>query len=292
MTTETAAPELATRVREILLAAPANVRAQYASHLAACEDGSITRLYALGIIRQVRGLGLDDTATVGDLPKQRKNPTGSNAGSHRPDPASEAQVRYARRLVASKVGGSEYAAEVEKGLSKTRASAIIDILSGRPDVESAVRMATEGQVNLLNKLRAERGSEPLSADQAAALTFAQVKADIDVWMKIPRPVVAKDDGQELEAGIYRVGDKYFKVQKAVHGSGRMYAKELIVRAPGEAEFVFAAGAIRHIRPEHKMTLEEAKQFGQVYGVCCNCAAVLTDEASIAAGIGPVCAKKF
>ena len=72
----------------------------------------------------------------------------------------------------------------------------------------------------------------------------------------------------------------------------MYAKRLVVHGPGEATFEFDGGAIRKITPEDRMSLEDAKAFGHVYGVCCNCGATLTDEKSIAAGIGPYCAKKF
>ncbi len=41
-----------------------------------------------------------------------------------------------------------------------------------------------------------------------------------------------------------------------------------------------------------MTLEQAQEFGKLYGVCCRCAADLTDEDSIARGMGPVCAGKM
>jgi hypothetical protein len=41
-----------------------------------------------------------------------------------------------------------------------------------------------------------------------------------------------------------------------------------------------------------MTLDQAKAFGALYGACCNCGKTLTDERSIEAGIGPVCARKF
>jgi hypothetical protein len=44
--------------------------------------------------------------------------------------------------------------------------------------------------------------------------------------------------------------------------------------------------------ETLMTLEDAKEFGRLYGMCCQCGATLTDEKSIEAGIGPVCAGKF
>ena len=50
--------------------------------------------------------------------------------------------------------------------------------------------------------------------------------------------------------------------------------------------------IRRLCPEHKMSLADAKKFGALYGTCCVCGRTLTDEVSIEAGIGPVCAQKF
>lgn len=47
-----------------------------------------------------------------------------------------------------------------------------------------------------------------------------------------------------------------------------------------------------IKPEHRMTLDEAKEYGKVTGTCCNCGRLLTNEESIANGIGPICATKF
>jgi hypothetical protein len=40
-----------------------------------------------------------------------------------------------------------------------------------------------------------------------------------------------------------------------------------------------------------MTVEEAKAFGLLYGRCIVCGRTLTDEKSIADGIGPICAAK-
>jgi hypothetical protein len=104
-----------------------------------------------------------------------------------------------------------------------------------------------------------------------------------------RPAVA-----ELEDGMYRLpnGD-ILKVQHAVHGSGRQYAKRLVPPAEfgGKAEFEYAPGAMRVLAPEHRMSLEDAKAFGALYGTCCVCGRTLTDEKSIAAGIGPVCGKR-
>lgn len=96
-----------------------------------------------------------------------------------------------------------------------------------------------------------------------------------------------------EAGMYKLGEDIFKVQKAVNGSGHLYAKKLI---PGpefgdKAQFFYAPGIVKKLTVEHKMSLSEAKAFGALYGSCCRCGRTLTDEGSIDAGIGPICATK-
>jgi hypothetical protein len=104
-----------------------------------------------------------------------------------------------------------------------------------------------------------------------------------------------------EEGMYRKDGVIYKVQVAHHGSGRPYAKELVFREgrdmgdsglKGTWHFEYAPGAVRELGPEHQLTLEQAKEFGQLYGTCCVCGRVLTDEKSIAAGIGPVCAGRL
>jgi Family of unknown function (DUF6011) len=112
---------------------------------------------------------------------------------------------------------------------------------------------------------------------------------------------ASTPATELEDGIYFVpGDPgtVYKVVHAANGSGRPYAKRLDVIEPQAdyaaplASWSYAPGAIKQLRPEHKMTLDQARMYGKLYGVCCRCGATLTDETSIAAGIGPVCANRF
>jgi ribosomal protein L7/L12 len=131
--------------------------------------------------------------------------------------------------------------------------------------------------------------EEISAIRACAVakeavSFADASKALDVLFKAPRAAVER---VELEAGMYMRDGVIYKVQRAVHGSGMMYAKQLT-----EQGFEFARGAVSKLDASHRMTLEQAKEYGAVYGVCCVCAATLTDERSIEAGIGPVCAKKF
>lgn len=109
-------------------------------------------------------------------------------------------------------------------------------------------------------------------------------------------------GPVTEEGMYRdASGTIFKVVKAVHGSGKLYAKELRIDQTTTAQdrvsnagghFVYKPGAIRALSTNDKMSLEDAKAFGKLYGFCCRCGAILTDENSIEAGIGPICASKW
>lgn len=96
-------------------------------------------------------------------------------------------------------------------------------------------------------------------------------------------------GSPAAEGFYRRDGSIFKVQKAVHGSGHLYAKRLIVEN-GAARWEYAPGVIRTLT--ERLTLAEAEAFGKLYGICAVCGRILTDEKSIARGIGPVCAGKL
>ena len=125
------------------------------------------------------------------------------------------------------------------------------------------------------------------------MTKSGASTTIDDLLALPRKQAerkapAAAPAAEVTEGIYRTAaGKVFKVQKAVHGSGNLYAKELI-----DGSFEYAPGAIRKLRVEDKMTLAEAQEYGRLYGVCIVCGRTLTDESSIEAGIGPICVKKF
>jgi uncharacterized protein DUF6011 len=93
-----------------------------------------------------------------------------------------------------------------------------------------------------------------------------------------------------ETGMYQVDGRIFKVLPS-RTSERHYAKELVGEGDGTYRFTYAPGAMRLIRAEHRMTDEQAREFGRTTGICCVCARLLTDPQSIAAGIGPVCSGK-
>jgi hypothetical protein len=98
-----------------------------------------------------------------------------------------------------------------------------------------------------------------------------------------------DPSPKVTEGMYRKSDGViFKVQRAVNGSGNLYAKELVNDYGDHWTFRYAKGAINTLTLEDKMTVEQAREFGALYGTCMICGRTLTDEVSIAHGIGPIC----
>lgn len=159
-----------------------------------------------------------------------------------------------------------------------------------------------------------------------SLTGQQASRMIDTLMALPRKsaAVVREPRRDAPEGMHRLSDgKIYKVQRAVHGSGNLYAKRLDVtvlctghldesaypsafdaplvycadanECPNrwvEAEFVYARGAMRLLSESTRMTLDDAKAFGALYNTCCACGRTLTDETSVENGIGPICAKRF
>jgi hypothetical protein len=101
---------------------------------------------------------------------------------------------------------------------------------------------------------------------------------------------ARTAGDPATAGMYRKDGEVYKVVPAVHGSGQLYAKRLD-RSGHPPKYVIAPGMVRKLTQADRMPLAEAEAFGKITGICVRCAATLTDEVSVARGIGPVCATK-
>lgn len=199
---------------------------------------------------------------------------------------------------------------------------------GSPSPVPSPNKATEKQITFLIKLATERGVDLRGDAQLSAaldaLTKREASAKIDAFLRIPKipapaaPVEpnvpaarrpAPNGAPIVEEGMYRVSldggpvMSIYKVQKAVHGSGKLYAKVLVIDVepvrdadgtviePAICYFDYAPGVIYRLRPEHKMSIEDMKQFGALYGSCCFCAKTLTDEDSIHNGYGKWCAGK-
>lgn len=110
----------------------------------------------------------------------------------------------------------------------------------------------------------------------------------------------KPVGGTLEDGYYytEIFDReheengFVEVWKVVTSqtSGKPYAKKLDMAS---GRFEYAPGAMKHLVSEATpLSLEIAKKYGALYGRCMICGRTLTDEGSIEAGIGPICAGRL
>ena len=158
--------------------------------------------------------------------------------------------------------------------------------------------ATDKQVAYIVRLHTERGKS-VTADDFRSASKQDASRIISALLATPRPkpVTAVP---VTEPGMYRGPDGApVRVQKS-RDSDRLYAKRL-VKIGGERltdaddvvrfEFQYAPGLLFSLKPDDRMTLDEAKAFGIRYGVCCVCGAFLKDATSVANGIGTVCAGK-
>lgn len=142
----------------------------------------------------------------------------------------------------------------------------------------------------------------LSDEHVGKITTRSASAMIDAAQveikRIRAAARSKKPAVEVPEGFYIKDGEAIKVQVAVHGSGRPYAKRLVLvlgedgKAVADGRWEYAPGLVSLLRPEHKLTKEQAIEFGQLYGVCGVCGAILTNETSIELGIGPICGKRF
>ncbi len=92
-------------------------------------------------------------------------------------------------------------------------------------------------------------------------------------------------------GMYIKDGRIFKV--VLSKAGRPYALELVGVKGEDSDpwnYDSARGMVKKLSAYDMMTLEQAKEYGCLHGVCCVCGARLTNPVSIEAGIGPICAK--
>ena len=144
----------------------------------------------------------------------------------------------------------------------------------------------------------------------AQLDMAEAEAKLDPWLDGLTSSQAHDHIDATKAaiadlramnmtkpedvgidGFWELPDgRIAKVQMAVNGSGNPYAKIMDVDT---GKFNYASGLITEVRNHGtRLPLERAKDLGKLYGICVCCGRTLTDEGSIAAGIGPICATRF
>lgn len=165
-------------------------------------------------------------------------------------------------------------------------------------------MMTPRQRGFIAALHAELG---IAHESGVQRTKQQASEEIGRLLQMrgqrrPAPAagLTRESAGPTEPGMYRSADgSIFKVQRSQQGG--LYAMRLTpINGQRMSEindvvawkFVYERGAIRQLRATDKLTLEQAREFGIRYGVCCVCSTTLTDATSVARGIGPVCERRL
>lgn len=187
---------------------------------------------------------------------------------------------------------------------------VADYLAGRidvlPDAAPAKEVwlvdVVEGRATMEEYVAARMDLSP--EDRRKALQSFDAIGSRDTIVEY-RPA---SEGPATKDGIYRnpATGQIFKVYHTVHGANQRVAKELVLLPEADwytkvvrgkevtvkAEFVYRGKAgLVGLTAGMKMSLEEGKKYGAIYGVCVRCAATLTREESIERAMGPVCAGK-
>ena len=221
-------------------------------------------------------------------------PAGAKAGNHygtfKVHYCSPAQARFIAKLLEDRV--HDFKITDATRVNKKHASRIIEQLLTCP--KKIVEPITEKQLSYADLLIKTRiGSD---ATLKAYLHLSKVKSIyeldrdhaktlIDALVALPKMQVAEPD---LEVGAYRHNDQIYSVRKS-RESGRLHAYVLNIKSK---QWEFARGVVYEIKPEERLTLAQAMQFGASTGYCVHCGRTLTVQKSVVAGMGRVCASKY
>lgn len=149
--------------------------------------------------------------------------------------------------------------------------------------------ATKAQIDFVNVLMAERQkSEQAQRLIKGARNFWKIGACTERAMSVFIDTLRQVPKDEAPLGMHVHGGSVYKVQKS-KTSSRVYASLLVQRLNKKWVFDYAPGVVTSLSEDTLMDAEAAAKFGADYGVCCNCARLLTDSRSVTAGYGPVCA---
>jgi hypothetical protein len=158
--------------------------------------------------------------------------------------------------------------------------------------------ATDRQLAFLNTLRIERGYVAIHAEDWAQVDKRDASRLIDAMKALPRAATATAVRANVLDGIpfskYAItedGVLTFWEVKSYKGTAYL---RLLVGAPGEFNRV-KVGYDRATRVATVIkgdVLAAAQAFATHYVCCAVCGADLSDETSVALGLGPVCRRRF
>lgn len=185
----------------------------------------------------------------------------------------------------------------------------IERLSGEREVPVAGRTAQEANtiarwedsIELASAVQ-HYGSFDVALSESKFVNRREASQVIDFLLSLPKKQVEQQSADQPEIGVYVLPNGTIVQAKPNKAKTNVYTKrwvtiggERLVDATEEhvhGEWEYAPELKREIRPEYKMTLEQAKDFILRYGQCARCGRRLKAAESVERGIGPVCQRYF
>lgn len=158
------------------------------------------------------------------------------------------------------------------------------------------RPATQRQFDFISRLLKERDSSAVEAlvsrarASAVAGTMSSTDASAMIEILLDQPKAEAPAAAEVEAGIYSMGDRVFRVYFG-QNAGRMLVKEVHFLDEGvEYEYL---GSARVLPVDAvRLPVEEVGALGVTSGECLICGRLLTDPESVDFGVGPICRANY
>jgi hypothetical protein len=205
--------------------------------------------------------------------------------------ASPAQQRYIAKLLGER---NHLLTDIDPTTVNIKhASDIIDMLLACPLKSEFVVRASDKQVSFIESLvqskvdgqtRLDRYLSDMSITSVGELTSVTARKVIDGLLQLPS--VPRD--VQVDVGAYRYDGVLYSVRRS-RESGKLHAYHWS-SATNNWEY---SGNIKYdLRPEHRLTIGEAMEFGIQTGTCVHCGRTLTDKDSVRYGMGTTCRKKY
>jgi hypothetical protein len=159
----------------------------------------------------------------------------------------------------------------------------------KKELVMSARPVTSKQLAFFKRLV---GDEVYTAKEGELTALSSVAASqvIDQLLKTQREQ-SNTLLRKTPIGFHYAQGSVYRVRES--STGNMYATQFVQDLYGAWSFQYVGRKPFNMFSESTiMTLEQAQEFGKNFGICVRCGALLTDDVSIAQGMGPVCIKKW
>lgn len=224
--------------------------------------------------------------------KQAGAPASNQYGKFTVRYATLGQQKYIARLLEER---NHELGELDPAtVSLKEASAVISKLLQSPVKVDRTKLCSDKQASYISSLakQKDRGAQHLELAllENRAKSVAELPAQV-ASLLINRLQLLPDGKPRVvsvEVGAYKYDGVVYSVRKS-RESGKLHAYNWSTESNS---WVYSGNVKYDLRPEHRLSFDEASEFGALTGTCVHCGRTLTDAKSVKWGIGSTCRRKY